>query len=177
MEEKMEYQEMIDRLSKVIDESILYLSSLKESNDNGEFDGNYPEYPQEYIDCVDDTIECMAKVIESMKVLRGIVRQDEKVFKAGCLGMLSIIVGTLIGGFDSLYKECSDRLVVVGLGSHARDSVAIFICRNITKCLHQNRYAPRHALVNTLAPKTLHQTCCTRNITDRHAPTLSVSLW
>ena len=74
MEEKMKYQEMIDRLSKVIDESILYLSSLKESNDNGEFDENYPEYhqeyPQEYIDCVDDTIECMAKVIESMRVLR-----------------------------------------------------------------------------------------------------------
>lgn len=74
MEEKIKYQEMIDRLSKVIDESILYLSSLKESNDNGEFDENYPEYPQEYpqeyIDCVDDTIECMAKVIESMKVLR-----------------------------------------------------------------------------------------------------------
>ena len=41
------------------------------------------------------------------------------------------------------------------LDSHARDSVAIFICRNITKCLHQNRYAPRHALVNTLAPKTI----------------------
>lgn len=30
-------------------------------------------------------------------MLRGLVRQDEKVFKAGCLGMLSIIVGTLIG--------------------------------------------------------------------------------
>ena len=43
------------------------------------------------------------------------------------------------------------------LDSHARDSVAIFICSNITKCLHQSRYAPRHALVNTLAPKTLHQ--------------------
>ena len=74
MEEKKKYQEMIDRLSKVVDESILYLSSLKESNDNGEFDENYPEYhqeyPQEYIDCVDDTIECMAKVIESMRVLR-----------------------------------------------------------------------------------------------------------
>ena len=70
MEEKMEYQKMIDSLSEVIDESILYLSSLKESNDNGEFDENYPEYPQEYIDCADDTIECMAKVIESMKVLR-----------------------------------------------------------------------------------------------------------
>ena len=70
MEEKKKYQEMIDRLSKAIDDSILYLSSLKESNDNGEFDENYPEYPQEYIDCVDDTIECMAKVIDSMKVLR-----------------------------------------------------------------------------------------------------------
>lgn len=70
MEEKKKYQEMIDRLSEVVDESILYLSSLKESNDNGEFDESYPEYPQEYIDCVDDTIECMAKVIESMKVLR-----------------------------------------------------------------------------------------------------------
>lgn len=66
MEEKMEYQEMIDRLSKVIDESILYLSSLKEGNDKGEFDESYPEY----IDCIDDTIECMANVIESMKVLR-----------------------------------------------------------------------------------------------------------
>ena len=30
-------------------------------------------------------------------MLAGIVRQDEKTFKAGCLGMLSIIVGTLIG--------------------------------------------------------------------------------
>lgn len=70
MEEKMEYQEMIDSLSKAIDEYILYLSSLKESNDKGEFDEKYPEYPQEYINCVDDTIECMAKVIESMKVLR-----------------------------------------------------------------------------------------------------------
>lgn len=70
MEEKKKYQEMIDRLSKVIDESIIYLSSLKESNDKGEFDESYPEYPQEYINCVDDTIECMAKVIESMKVLR-----------------------------------------------------------------------------------------------------------
>ena len=70
MEEKIEYQKMIDSLSKAIDESILYLSSLKESNDNGEFDKNYPEYPQEYIDCVEDTIDCMEKVIESMKVLR-----------------------------------------------------------------------------------------------------------
>lgn len=70
MEEKMEYHEMIDSLSKAIDEYILYLSSLKESNDKGEFDEKYPEYPQEYINCVDDTIECMAKVIESMKVLR-----------------------------------------------------------------------------------------------------------
>lgn len=70
MEEKKKYQEMIDRLSKVIDESIIYLSSLKESNDNGEFDENYHENYHEYIDCVDDTIECMAKVIESMKVLR-----------------------------------------------------------------------------------------------------------
>lgn len=33
MEEKKKYQEMIDRLSEVVDESILYLSSLKESND------------------------------------------------------------------------------------------------------------------------------------------------
>ena len=66
----MKYREMIDRLSKVIDESIIYLSSLKESNDKGDFDESYPEYPQEYINCVDDTIECMAKVIESMKVLR-----------------------------------------------------------------------------------------------------------
>lgn len=66
MEEKKKYQEMIDRLSKVIDESILYLSSLKENNDKGEFDESYTEY----IDCVDDTIECMANVIESMKVLR-----------------------------------------------------------------------------------------------------------
>ena len=32
-----------------------------------------------------------------LMMLRGLVRQDEKVFKAGCLGMLSIIVGTLIG--------------------------------------------------------------------------------
>lgn len=32
-----------------------------------------------------------------LMMLRGFVRQDEKVFKAGCLGMLSIIVGTLIG--------------------------------------------------------------------------------
>jgi len=70
MEEKMEYQKMIDSLSKAIDEYILYLSYLKESNDNGEFDENYPECRQEYLDCVDDTIECMAKVIESMKVLR-----------------------------------------------------------------------------------------------------------
>lgn len=43
------------------------------------------------------------------------------------------------------------------LGSPARDSVAIFICRNITECLHQSRLAPRRDLVNTLAPKTLHQ--------------------
>ena len=70
MKKKMEYQKMIDSLSKAIDESILHLSSLKESNDNGEFDENYPECHQEYLDCVDDTIECMAKVIESMKALR-----------------------------------------------------------------------------------------------------------
>ena len=41
------------------------------------------------------------------------------------------------------------------LDSHARDSVAIFICRNITKCLHQSRLAPRRALVNALAPKDI----------------------
>ena len=70
MEEKMEYQKMIDSLSKAIYDSILYLYYLKESNDNGEFDENYPEYPREYIDCVDDTIEYMVKVIDSMKVLR-----------------------------------------------------------------------------------------------------------
>lgn len=66
MEEKMKYQEMIDRLSKVTDESIIYLSSLKEDNDNGEFE----EYPQEYLDYVDNTIECMVKARESMRVLR-----------------------------------------------------------------------------------------------------------
>ena len=43
------------------------------------------------------------------------------------------------------------------LDSHARDSVAIFICRNITECLHQSRLAPRHDLVNALAQKMLHQ--------------------
>lgn len=48
MEEKKKYQEMIDRLSKVIDESIIYLSSLKEDNDNGEFDRCHPEQ----IDCI-----------------------------------------------------------------------------------------------------------------------------
>lgn len=32
-----------------------------------------------------------------MVMLRGLVRQDERLFKAGCLGMLSIIVWTLIG--------------------------------------------------------------------------------
>lgn len=69
MEEKMEYQKMIDSLSKAIDESILYLSLLKESNDNGEFDENYPEYPQEYMDCVDDTIKCMVEVRKSMDVM------------------------------------------------------------------------------------------------------------
>ena len=56
---------------------------------------------------------------------------------------------------DCLYSECNDSLSEMRLGSHARDSVAIFICRNITECLHQSRLAPRHALVNTLAPKTI----------------------
>ena len=32
-----------------------------------------------------------------LMMLRGFVRQDEKVFKAGCLGMLSIIVGGMAG--------------------------------------------------------------------------------
>ena len=62
----MKYQEMIDRLSKVIDDSIIYLSSLKEGNDNGEFE----EYHQEYLDCVDAAVECMENVITSVKLLR-----------------------------------------------------------------------------------------------------------
>ena len=65
VEEKRKYREMIDRLSKVIDESIIYLSSLKEGKDKGEFE----ECHKEYIDCVDDTIKCMVKARESMKVM------------------------------------------------------------------------------------------------------------
>lgn len=67
---KKKYQEMINKLCKVIDVSITYLASIKESNDNGEFDEHYPEYPQEYMDCVDDTIKCMVKAREYMKVLK-----------------------------------------------------------------------------------------------------------
>lgn len=113
----MKYQEMIDGLSKVIDESILYLSSLKESNDNGEFDENYPEYPQEYpqeyIDCVDDTIECMAKVIESMKVLKKLKGLYGKPFtvyrvvKYDTLG--SEVIGPLFETSDDAERACKTR--------------------------------------------------------------------
>ena len=67
---KKKYQEMIDKLCKVIDESITYLACVKERNDNGEFDEHYHEYHQEYMDCVDDTIKCMVEARESMEVVK-----------------------------------------------------------------------------------------------------------
>ena len=120
MKKKMEYQKMIDSLSKAIDESILHLSSLKESNDNGEFDENYPEYHQEYIDCVDDTIKCMVEVRKSMEVmnkLKGLYGKEFTVYrvvKHDTLG--SEVIGPL-------FETSDDALTYISVTSLRGDDV------------------------------------------------------
>lgn len=120
MEEKKKYREMIDRLSEVIDESILYLSSLKESNDKGEFDEHYPEYHQEYMDCVDDTIECMVEVRKSMKVLeklKGLYGKQFTVYRVVKRDMLgSEVIGPL-------FETSDDALTYISVTSLRVDDV------------------------------------------------------
>lgn len=113
MEEKKKYQEMIDRLSKVIDESIICLSSLKEDNDNGEFE----EYPQEYLDYVDDTIECMVKARESMKVLKklkGLYGKQFTVYRVVKYDTLgSEVIDTLFETSDDVLTYISGTSLIV----------------------------------------------------------------
>ena len=116
MEEKKKYQEMIDRLSKVIDESIIYLSSLKEDNDNGEFE----ECHQEYLDCVDDTIKCMVEVRKSMEVmnkLKGLYGKQFTVYRVVKCDMLgSEVIGPL-------FETSDDALTYISVTSLRGDDV------------------------------------------------------
>ena len=116
MEEKMKYQEMIDRLSKVIDESIIYLSSLKEDNDNGEFE----EYHQEYLDCVDDTIKCMVKARKSMKVLWKLKGLYGKQFTVYRVVKYDTLGSEVIG---QLFETSDDALTYISVKSLRGDDV------------------------------------------------------
>ena len=116
MEEKKKYQEMIDRLSKVIDESIIYLSSLKEYNDNGEFE----EYHQEYLDCVDDTIKCMVKARESMKVLKKLKGLYGKQFTVYRVVKYDTLGSEVI---DTLFETSDDALTYISVTSLRGDDV------------------------------------------------------
>lgn len=116
MEEKKKYQEMIDRLSKVIDESIIYLSSIKEDNDNGEFE----EYPQEYLDYVDDTIECMVKARESMKVLKKLKGLYGKQFTVYRVVKYDTLGSEVI---DTLFETSDDALTHISVTSLIGDDV------------------------------------------------------
>ena len=120
MKKKMEYQKMIDSLSKAIDESILHLSSLKESNDNGEFDENYPECHQEYLDCVDDTIKCMVKARESMKVLKKLKGLYGKQFTVYRVVKYDTLGSELI---DPLFETSDDALTYISVTSLRGDDV------------------------------------------------------
>lgn len=114
MSKSVKYQEMIDRLSKVIDESISYLTCVKESNDNGEFDEYYPEYPQEYLDCVDDTIKRMVKAIESMKVLKKLKDLYGKPFT-----VYQVVKCDMLGSevIDTLFETQDDALTYISVTS------------------------------------------------------------
>ena len=120
MKKKMEYQKMIDSLSKAIDESILHLSSLKESNDNGEFDENYPECHQEYLDCVDDTIKCMVKARESMKVLKKLKGLYGKQFTVYRVVKYDTLGSEVI---DTLFETSDDALTYISVTSLRGDDV------------------------------------------------------
>ena len=118
---KKKYQEMIDMLCKVIDVSITYLASIKESNDNGEFDELYPEYPQEYMDCVDDTIKCMVEVRKSMEVmnkLKGLYGKQFTVYRVVKCDMLgSEVIGPL-------FETSDDALTYISVTSLRGDDVS-----------------------------------------------------
>lgn len=116
MEKKKKYQEMVDRLSKVIDESIIYLSSLKEDNDNGEFE----EYPQEYLDCVDDTIKCMVKARESMNVLKKLKGLYGKQFTVYRVVKYDTLGSEVI---DTLFETSDDALTYISVTSLRGDDV------------------------------------------------------
>lgn len=117
---KKKYQEMIDRLCKVIDVSITYLASIKESNDNGEFDEHYPEYHQEYMDCVDDTIKCMVEVRKSMDVmnkLKGLYGKQFTVYRVVKYDMLGAEV------INPLFETQDDALTYISVTSLRGDDV------------------------------------------------------
>lgn len=116
MEEKKKYKEMIDRLSKVIDEYIIYLSSLKEDNDNGEFE----EYPQEYLDYVDDTIECTVKARESMKVLKKLKGLYGKQFTVYRVVKYDTLGSEVI---NMLFETQDDALIYISVTSLRGDDV------------------------------------------------------
>lgn len=121
MGEKMKYQEMIDRLCKVIDESITYLACVKESNDNSEFDEYYPEYPQEYMDCVDDTIKCIVKVRRSMELLKKLKGLYGKQFTVYQVVKYDTLGSELI---DPLFKTRYDALIYISVTSLRGDDVS-----------------------------------------------------
>ena len=120
MSKSVKYQEMIDRLSKVIDSSIIYLTCVKESNDNLEFDEYYPEYPQEYLDCVDDTIKRMVKAIESMKVLKKLKDLYGKPFTVYQVVKCNMLGSKVIG---PLFETQDDALTCIPVTSLRGDDV------------------------------------------------------
>ena len=117
---KKKYQEMINKLCKVIDVSITYLASIKESNDNGEFDEHYPEYPQEYMDCVDDTIKCMVEVRKSMVVMNKLKGLYGKQFTVYRVVKYDTLGSEVIG---PLFETSDDALTYISATSLRGDDV------------------------------------------------------
>ena len=124
MSKSVKYQERIDRLSKVIDESIIYLTCVKESNDNLEFDEYYQEYPQEYhqeyLDCVDDTIKRMVNAMESMKVLKKLKDLYGKPFTVYQVVKCNMLGSKVIG---PLFETQDDALTCIPVTSLRGDDV------------------------------------------------------
>ena len=89
---------------------------MKERNDNGEFD----RYPPEYLDHVDDTIECMVKARESMKLLKklkGLYGKQFTVYRVVKYDMLGAEV------INPLFETQDDALTYISVTSLRGDDV------------------------------------------------------
>ena len=111
MEKK--YQEMIDRLCKVIDESITYLACVKGRNGNGKFDEHYTEYCK-------DAIRRISKARESMKVLKKLKGLYGKQFTVYQVVKYDMLGSEVIG---PLFETSDDALTYISVTSLRCDDV------------------------------------------------------